>query len=97
MTSTNEAGVEFEHMFISVRSAHLMYQFQNSEAWTTFKDLLINSLDHFNDEMEKKGSEYILFEAFDPADNTKLSEMYTMRIAKKKNGKPDLDYPCKHY
>lgn len=52
----------------------------------------MNGIDYFNDELEKRGSEYMFTGYGDPAT---LEQQFGLRIAKKKNGKPDMDYPGK--
>jgi hypothetical protein len=47
---------------------------------------LIKSIDHFNQELSEEGSEMKL--VLDTG-------LYSLRIAKKKNGKPNTDYPSK--
>lgn len=68
----------------------ILYHFMNIKCevpdYTTSETLLIKSIDNFNEQMAEEGSIIRLSEDV---------SMYSLRIAKKKSGKPNTDYPSK--
>jgi hypothetical protein len=55
---------------------------------TTVEALVFKSIDYFNQQLEEEGR-VIRFKGD--------KQHFNMRIAKKKNGKPNTDYPSKYY
>jgi len=76
---------EQEHLESTVRSLRSHCKIDTPNVWT-FEELLNKALEYFNEELERRESDYRLEEAI---------ELYSLRIGKKKNGKPDFDYPSK--